>query len=219
MTREELKTHCIKQIENCEKWAKFHGEEPHGKVYEEHKLILELLEQEPCEDAISRADAVKVASGYCHPQNIANELAKLPPVIPKPCKDAISRQAVIDGINEYFHDEYYQRTSIQNCRDCLIEDMIKDMPPVTPKPKTGQWIPVSEGLPKPNEYAGDVVKYYLVQNEYEDMLVARYTHSEYWEQIYQHKPCADEIVAWRPLPESYKPQESEVLNGRKDEKV
>ena len=37
----------------------------------------------PCEDAISRADAVKVASGYCHPNNIAEELAKLPPVTPK----------------------------------------------------------------------------------------------------------------------------------------
>ena len=37
-----------------------------------------------CEDAISRADAVKVASGYCHPSNIAEELAKLPPVYPKP---------------------------------------------------------------------------------------------------------------------------------------
>jgi hypothetical protein len=46
MTREELKKHCKKQIEGCEIWAKHNGEEPHGKVYEEHKLILELLEQE-----------------------------------------------------------------------------------------------------------------------------------------------------------------------------
>ncbi len=54
--------------------------------------------------------------------------------------DLISRQAVIDGINRYFHDEYYQRTSIQDCRDCLIEDVIKDIPPVNPQePKTGHW--------------------------------------------------------------------------------
>lgn len=46
MTREELKKHCEKQIESCEMWAKHNGEEPHGKIYEEHKLILELLEQE-----------------------------------------------------------------------------------------------------------------------------------------------------------------------------
>jgi hypothetical protein len=47
MTREELKAHCKKQIENCEMWARLKGEEPYGKIYEEHQLILELLEQEP----------------------------------------------------------------------------------------------------------------------------------------------------------------------------
>ena len=53
MTREELKVHCEKQIENCEMWAKHKGEEPHGKVYEEHKLILELLEQEPSYNSVN----------------------------------------------------------------------------------------------------------------------------------------------------------------------
>ena len=72
-----------------------------------------------------------------------------------------------------------------------------------------RWIPVSERLPKAGEYVGDVDRYYLVQNEYGDMLVARYTHSEYWEQIFQFEPIGDEIVAWQPLPEPYK-AESEV---------
>jgi ribosomal protein L37E len=54
MTKEELKEHCKKQIERYEFWAKARGENPCGKIYEEHKLILELLEQEPCEDCISR---------------------------------------------------------------------------------------------------------------------------------------------------------------------
>lgn len=52
MTREELKEHCLKQIKNCELWAISKGEKPSGKVYEEHKLILELLEQEPILDKI-----------------------------------------------------------------------------------------------------------------------------------------------------------------------
>lgn len=47
MTREELKRHCLKQIEDCEMWARLKGQEPHGKIYEEHNLILELLKQEP----------------------------------------------------------------------------------------------------------------------------------------------------------------------------
>ena len=50
---------------------------------------------EPCEDAISRSDAIRVASGYCHWSNIPKELAKLPSVNPIPCEDAISKQAAI----------------------------------------------------------------------------------------------------------------------------
>lgn len=76
--------------------------------------------------------------------------------------------------------------------------------------KQTRWIPCSERLPKAGEYVGDVAKYYLVQNEYGDMLVARYTHSEYWEQIDQLKPCSDRIVAWMELPESYKTESEEV---------
>lgn len=73
-----------------------------------------------------------------------------------------------------------------------------------------RWIPVSERLPKAGEYIGDVAKYYLVQNEYGDMLVARYTHSEYWEQIYQFQPIGDKIVAWRELPQPYKAESEET---------
>ena len=33
---------------------------------------------EPCGDAISRTEAIRIASGYCHWTNIPDELAKLP---------------------------------------------------------------------------------------------------------------------------------------------
>ena len=73
-----------------------------------------------------------------------------------------------------------------------------------------KWIPVSKCLPEAGEYVGDVAKYYLVQNEYGDILVARYTHSEYWEQIYELRAVGDEIVAWMPLPEPYKVEREEA---------
>jgi len=57
MTREELKRHCENQVE----WAKYIGEEPYGKIYEEHKLILELLEQEDILDKI-RAEIIELRS-------------------------------------------------------------------------------------------------------------------------------------------------------------
>ena len=38
---------------------------------------------EECDDCISRSEAIRIASGYCHFANIPEELAKLPPVKPK----------------------------------------------------------------------------------------------------------------------------------------
>lgn len=72
-----------------------------------------------------------------------------------------------------------------------------------------RWISVSERLPKADEYVGNVAKYYLVQNEFGDMMVARYTHSEYWVQMYQLKPIANEIIAWCELPEPFKSESKE----------
>jgi hypothetical protein len=53
MTREELKEHCQRQIQNFERVEKIMPVTPNDwKRYEEHKLILELLEQEPILDKI-----------------------------------------------------------------------------------------------------------------------------------------------------------------------
>lgn len=46
MTREELKNHCLRTVQRCEEQAEWNREAPHSKVYQEHKLVLELLEQE-----------------------------------------------------------------------------------------------------------------------------------------------------------------------------
>jgi hypothetical protein len=71
-----------------------------------------------------------------------------------------------------------------------------------------RWISVSERLPKANEYVGNIAKYYLVQNEYGDMMVAHY-NGKYWRQIFQLKPIANKIIAWCELPQPFK-AESEV---------
>jgi len=136
------------------------------------------------------------------PEHLVNESGDL---VKDLVKDTISRQTVLSKIKEVCFSEEWLQFRVDNGsngqRDFLI-NYIKQLPPVnSQEPK---WIPVSERLPIAGEYVGDVAKYYLVQNEYGDMLVARYTHSEYWEQIYQMKPIADEIVAWMPLPEPYK---------------
>lgn len=116
-------------------------------------------------------------------------------------KDAISRRAVLDTLDKMDSVLDEDRT-VETYKE-LLTACYKDLPSVTSVCKQ-KWIPCNERLPKADEYNGDVAKYYLVQNEYGDMLVARYTHSDYWEQIYQLKPIGDEIVAWMPLPDPYK---------------
>lgn len=45
MTKEELREHCEKQVKMCEEWAEANDREPSGKIYEEHKLILDLINE------------------------------------------------------------------------------------------------------------------------------------------------------------------------------
>ena len=54
--------------------------EKRARVFEEHISILPPVQMD---DAISRQAAIYIASGYCHPANVANELAKLPSVQPE----------------------------------------------------------------------------------------------------------------------------------------
>ena len=65
------------------------------------------------------------------------------------------------------------------------------------------WIPCSERLPKPNEYENDVRVYYLVQNEYGDMMVCSW-HGGFWLQMYRNTHVEDQVVAWMPLPALYR---------------
>lgn len=74
------------------------------------------------------------------------------------------------------------------------------LPSVTPQPR---WISVSERLPEPNANDGLIARYYLIQNEYEDMLVARYDGTG-WKQMYQHEYLEDDVIAWMPLPKAYR---------------
>ena len=53
MTREELKAHCERQIQEFERVEKIMPVTPNAwKHYEEHKMVLELLEQESVLDKI-----------------------------------------------------------------------------------------------------------------------------------------------------------------------
>ena len=101
--------------------------------------LAEKLEQEPCEDAISRSETIKYLNTNMAWYNEDGEMA--------------------DG------DERLK----------AITSLINGVPSVTPVRGKDQWIPCSERMPKQNEYVDHVCKYYLIQDEYEDMYVAHYT--------------------------------------------
>ena len=66
----------------------------------------------------------------------------------EPCDDAISRQKVQDYIAKYLSQYLYDdvRGAVE-----VIDEYIGELPPVTPQPQTGHWIPVSERLPEKND--------------------------------------------------------------------
>lgn len=113
------------QASEYETWGKACDEEYEELDFvQQHKKIgVNLV---PCTDAISRSEAIRIASGYCHWSNIPDELAKLPSVTPAQnvCEDAISRQAVIDAIEK----NAYRHTYLDQ-----IIDIVSELPSVTPK--------------------------------------------------------------------------------------
>ena len=76
---------------------------------------------------------------------------------------------------------------------------------------TTKWIPCERELPTPNSCYDNVSVYYLVQNEYGDMMVATFIKypggARVWQQMYQYGAIMEDIVAWMPLPEPWRGEE------------
>ena len=148
------------------------------------------------DDLISRAEAIRVASGYCHWTNIPDELAKLPSVNPKPCEDAISRQAVLDAVLLVPIAPLIKGDNVHYER-VVYENVIKDLPSVTPAPKMGMWIPVSERLPEDKQ----AVLVWCPQ--YKNIYCAYFEKEQWWIFGAFVQMVPNEVKAWMPLPEPY----------------
>lgn len=147
-----------------------------------HRLIaLPSVQPEPC-DAISRADAIRVASGYCHPANVAKELAKLP-----------SAQA----------EPHYTDDQIQKMQDLEQAQLDKAFELGR---KNAKWIPCSERLPEAEK------KHYWVCTDTGYQCQCRWTNINHiwtdltteWHWHIMDIPQYSKVIAWMPLPEPYR---------------
>ena len=120
----------------------------------------------------------------------------------EPCEDTISKASVFEILGNLMSIPYDFDRQINEKDVFESMDEIRALPSVTPARKKEEWIPCSERLPKPNELADNVRKYYLIQDEYGDMHVASYT-KEGWHPI-ESLFFLDDVVAWIPLPKEYK---------------
>lgn len=124
--------------------------------------------------------------------------------------DSISRQAAIDALNVsmIFGRRNEKTVTFEALKKYAegVRERIEALPSAQPG-----WIPTSERLPKPNEYENGVRKYYLVQNEYGDMMVCSW-RGRHWMQMYRNTYVEDKVVAWMPPPAPYRPEGEEDDN-------
>ena len=118
-------------------------------------------------------------------------------------QDLISRQATIDALYDWSE---HSMTDAEAWHIKQVIGDIKSLPSAQPEQR---WIPCSERLPEPKETENLIAKYYLVQNEYGDMMVARWDGNG-WEQMYQHEYLEDDVIAWMPLPKPYMAESEDV---------
>jgi hypothetical protein len=155
-------------------------------------VAVKALEQEPCEDCVSRQalldiDFKRIVLTTAKPaEMIRQKIQELPPVKPVAC---------IATVN--FSKEDMQELVNEKMKDIVVER------------KKGKWVHCKDRTPKPNETVGGVSKYYLVQDIYGGIYIARYTTSG-WIPAHSRFIIAsdDVVIAWMPLPEPYR-EESE----------
>lgn len=182
MTKEELREHCEKQVKMCEEWAKGNDREPGGKIYEEHKLILDLINE--LQD--KSYELWKESYEEEHRRNIRLE-EKIKALEQQPSEDCVSRK--------FMYELGATCIATRDKNDKLIAlGTIDELPSVTP---TQSWIPVSERLPKESDGAVLIT----VNGE---VKTGRYSEfSNTWYKGDMRGVGGDNPTAWQPIPKPY----------------
>ena len=198
MTREEAKS-CIGTIELLQRLAyNIHGVMDVIDA-DNCKKIIKALEQEPCEDCVSREKVWYMITGGKYSDEdyeqfidrLVNELSKMPSVTPQ-----------VDYKAQY--ERLSQKAEIVISQLRADRDRLMSLVSVTPQ--EAKWIPVSERLPTKEEYIANNGLFIVSDGnrtyaEYFDV----YSSMKYFGEPAMNGFRVDRCVtAWMPVPEPYK---------------
>lgn len=114
MTNEEAIKKIKSLCHDCDEFPHCVNTDP--DCFKALEMAIKVLSAEPCEDCISRTEAIKAIRNY----NVTIEVGR-----------AIGKSQladIVDSINK------------------VQEKMISELPSIQPKPKTGHWIKMGEGF-------------------------------------------------------------------------
>jgi len=120
--------------------------------------------------------------------------------IPNKCEDCISRADAIKAMEDIEKKDANWYPKDFDAKRAI--EALRGLPSVTPKQEP-RWIPVSEGLPE------ECCAVLVWCSERKNIYCACYENKQWWIFGAYFQKVEFEVVAWMPLPESYKPQESE----------
>ena len=128
----------------------------------------------------------------------------------KQSEDAINRQTVLELV-------VANHTELNGLNVVMYSPLYKDikqLPPVTPQPKT-EWISVSERLPKKDESVLLTIcansSLYGFNENFVKVMCGSYSPCEDKRDwiVNEIRYYIDNVIAWMPLPAPFEPQESE----------
>ena len=148
MKREE----ALRIIKECKEKGFKHTFYTLNEYHTALDIAIKALEQEPCDNAVSRQDVLDLAKkgvlvSNGNYESVCKAINELPSVNPQPCEDAISRQAALNALYALCDtgETLIENPWRDNPHIDAVVETIEELPPVNPQPKTGHWITTPQG--------------------------------------------------------------------------